>query len=454
MELQAFTDCVAMPCCILSVTQTPEGGCGEIRIVCANALYKEAMGPKYYDNMPYYELVPQDNKFEDFCYRAAILGQRMHAYVETKALGSWTDQTLVPMARGEDGIGYCQFIFEFTEHAEADRMADVSADTSAAVIKACITLMGTDDFHQNVSSVLDDILKISGADACRIMLADHIKQEAVIYCERCVPGVWETRPEQDVISYDLTLTWEKLIGVSNALIIQSEQDLIELEKKAPGWVAMMREYGVDSLVLIPLRRNGNVIGYLYVVNFDVERVVKVKELLGLVSYCLTSEICNQQLLKRLDDMSRTDALTGLNNRYAMIARIHQIEADGLRKIGIVNLDLNGLKKINDEQGHSAGDQKLVQAAELLRKVFYEKDIYRTGGDEFIIIISNIDWNTFQRKVQRLHQALDKNTDVSFAVGECWTDDASRLQTALYCADERMYADKELCYRNNPKLQRR
>ncbi len=62
-----------MPCCVMSVEKTPAGTCREIHIIAANEAYKNTMGPKYYDGMPYQELVPQDNKFEDYCFRAAIL---------------------------------------------------------------------------------------------------------------------------------------------------------------------------------------------------------------------------------------------------------------------------------------------------------------------------------------------------------------------------------------------
>ena len=84
MDYQFFVDYVKMPCCVLSVEKNADGSCGEIRILCANQPYKDTMGPAYYDNMPYYELVPRDNKFEEFCFRAAILKEKMHAYVERR----------------------------------------------------------------------------------------------------------------------------------------------------------------------------------------------------------------------------------------------------------------------------------------------------------------------------------------------------------------------------------
>ena len=114
MDYKKFVDYVHMPCCVMSVEKLPDDRYGEIRIICSNQAYKDTMGPAYYDNMLYYELVPKDNEFEDFVYRAAVLKQRMHSYVETKALGCWTDQTMIPLESDDPGMGYCQFIVEFT----------------------------------------------------------------------------------------------------------------------------------------------------------------------------------------------------------------------------------------------------------------------------------------------------------------------------------------------------
>ena len=207
MDFQHFVDGVDMPCCVMSVQKTAEDTCGEIRIIAANRRYKKTMGPAYYDGMLYSELVPQDNKFEDYCYRAAILKQRMHAYVETRALGCWTDQTLIPLGSDREDVGYCQFVFEFTQQAEADRMASVSIDAAEAVIEACIKLMGTDDIQANAGDALTVMMEKTGAKAARIMLVDHEKKAAVVFCDRLAADA--TPPaERAVISYDLIRTWE------------------------------------------------------------------------------------------------------------------------------------------------------------------------------------------------------------------------------------------------------
>ena len=456
MDYQAFVNHVKMPCCVLSVAKNAGGSRGEIRILCANQPYRDTMGPAYYDNMPYYELVPQDNKFEEFCFRAAILKEKMHAYVETKALNCWTDQTMIPLDSDNENMGYCQFIFEFTKAAEVERMADVSVGTAEAVVKATLKLMNKEHFTTGVENVLEDIMAASEAKACRIMLVDHERQEASLLCEKLIPEAWPDRNEgEDVITYDLAKTWEALIGVSNAVIIKDEHDMTAIEQQNPFWAGTMRTHGVTSLVLIPLRGADEVIGYLYVVNFNVSLVVEVKELLELLAFLLGSELYTHLLVRKLEIISSIDELTGLNNRRAMVERLREIDRRKKRlPFGVINIDLNGLKTVNDGEGHEAGDRLLIQAAELLRKVFYHEELYRTGGDEFVVIPVGIEKEVFEKKVRRLRCDVAKNSSVSFAIGAYWSDGGTDVTHAMKQADEFMYEDKRAFYEANPEKRRK
>ena len=256
------------------------------------------------------------------------------------------------------------------------------------------------------------------------------------------------------IPYEIAASWEKMIGVSNAVIAKDARDMEALEQRNPVWARSMRAYGVRTLVLIPLRRGRTVIGYLYVVNFNVEKVVEVKELVELMSYFLGSEISNYLLMRRLEEMSNTDALTGIQNRNAMIQRLRRMTEEGnSRPFGIINLDLNGLKTVNDRDGHDAGDRLLVQAVEALKKVFYTEDLYRTGGDVFIAILTGISREVFARKVARLRCSTEKNASVSFAIGTFWSDGSDDIHTAFARADENMYADKKSYYALHPEKRR-
>ena len=160
------------------------------------------------------------------------------------------------------------------------------------------------------------------------------------------------------------------------------------------------------------------------------------------------------LLRELEELSQIDTLTGTLNRRAMQNRMKKLETRRTKPFGVVNIDLNGLKVVNDLEGHEAGDKLLIQAGELLRKVFYQEDIFRTGGDEFVIITSGIDQETFYRKVKRLRDDAEKNSKVSFAVGEFWSEGEQDMKAVFRYADERMYADKKAFYEIHPDLRRK
>ncbi|MBP5603507.1 MAG: GGDEF domain-containing protein, partial [Treponema sp.] len=85
MDFQSIVDSCGMAAAVISVEKTDDGHYGDIRIVCANAKYKQTMGAGYYDNMIYSELIPKEPNFEDFCYRCAVLKQHLHAYIDTRS---------------------------------------------------------------------------------------------------------------------------------------------------------------------------------------------------------------------------------------------------------------------------------------------------------------------------------------------------------------------------------
>ena len=456
---QQMADSMIKPCAILSVEKGPNKTAGTIRIVCANEAYKKAMGSKYYDNMPYDELVPKVLRFENSCYHCAFEHRQIHVYTQTKVNELWTDQQLTPLHSDREDVGYCQFIMELSEAPDRERMASVPVRTASAVLQAAITLLGTNDLRERVGTVLSDILELSEAFSVRVMLADHENKRAINYCDRWAIPIAESYtvpedPDHAVISYPLMCSWGEYIGDNSYLLVTNSQDMDALAQRNPTWVKTMRAYGVETLMLIPFRHENEITGYLYLCNFNPDMTEEIREMAELMSFFLGTEIYNAVLLRRLDEMSHTDALTGLNNRNAMILRTKLLgrSAEPI-PFGVVNLDLNGLKNVNDREGHDAGDRLLVSAAEMLKKYFYEGDLYRTGGDEFIVIATGITCDVFERKVERLRRATAKEGNVSFAVGACWSDGSEDIVTTFRHADEKMYEDKKAYYEAHPEQRR-
>ena len=161
-------------------------------------------------------------------------------------------------------------------------------------------------------------------------------------------------------------------------------------------------------------------------------------------------------MNRLKILSSKDILTGVMNRNEMNNYVDKLCKDSSvsgNSVGVIFADLNGLKRINDDYGHNAGDTLLKNAAKTLEEVFDTSDIYRAGGDEFTIILIGITEEELTKRVEAIREASKKYEHVCFAIGQCYNDNKSNVRTALKIADERMYEDKRRFYEEHPELKR-
>ena len=116
---------------------------------------------------------------------------------------------------------------------------------------------------------------------------------------------------------------------------------------------------------------------------------------------------------------------------------------------MVFADLNGLKRVNDEEGHTAGDMLLKNAASVLRSAFPEADVFRAGGDEFLILAPGMDAEELETRIKRLEQA-EQAENLHFAVGTAILSEEDDIRMAMHLADERMYIDKSEYYARHPE----
>ena len=160
-------------------------------------------------------------------------------------------------------------------------------------------------------------------------------------------------------------------------------------------------------------------------------------------------------LAEVERLSVTDDLTGLYNRrgHELLSRqILRSAAREGRTVAIVFLDLDGLKRVNDEQGHDAGDRMLVATADLLRRTFRDSDVVaRFGGDEFCVVAASPSSSPDQTSILgRLSENIARHNAnapdeprLSLSVGVSWFDPEHpcSLDELVREADERMYEGK-------------
>lgn len=160
------------------------------------------------------------------------------------------------------------------------------------------------------------------------------------------------------------------------------------------------------------------------------------------------------LTRELRELADTDQLTGLLNRRSLEELVRQRHADGSTQAVVILLDVDHFKSINDGQGHAAGDDVLVQVAQLLRSHLRRNDsIARYGGEEFLVLLADGDLASGRQLAESLRAALRgkdivlSSSDIlrvtaSFGVAQ-GTLDPIGWHALVRAADTAMYAAKSL-----------
>ena len=437
MDWKRFIDTIGPISCVLSVEKKPGGGYGAIRIVTGNKGYLDSLAlaaggvdldsdkkTEFIPNSEYTRYIPKDLNFEDVCYRCAVLKQPIHNCVRAERYSFDINVFMLPLESDDENLGYCTF-------------------SQVLLRKKFICYCS--------ASSLPVVLRLSDY----FLLCprfDFLRNKKI--CEDCLTKGYKSElgwseDYMDEGFYDLAESWQETIGGSFCLTIRDTEDLEYVRQRNPKWHASLTDTHVQRLVLYPLHSRGQLLGYIWATNFREEDTLRIKDTLELTTFFIASEIANHRFIEQLRLMGKMDMLTGVMNRNAMNERIATLSAAAEElpgRMGIVFADLNGLKRVNDHQGHLAGDLLLKNAAVILQSTFNGAEIYRAGGDEFLILLSPTDEADVLRKIEEVRKKSGMFENVSFSVGYSLFDNGARIRTALSEADAAMYADKEEYYR--------
>ena len=150
------------------------------------------------------------------------------------------------------------------------------------------------------------------------------------------------------------------------------------------------------------------------------------------------------------DMANRDALTGVKNKHAYVtvenALDNEINSGMDVEFAIAVCDINGLKEVNDEQGHVAGDNYIKEASDIICNIFDHSPVFRVGGDEFAVLLRGADYanrhELFKQFVikQRENKANGAVT-IAFGMSEFDADTDLHVQDVFERADTLMYENK-------------
>ena len=198
--------------------------------------------------------------------------------------------------------------------------------------------------------------------------------------------------------------------------------------------------GLKSFISGHLIFAGRSIGYTEIVNPS-ERVLKeASPLLATLTRFLSILLHNRDNVERLNRMSYVDAMTGTNNRRAFLKYVMELPAG--KHTAFIFGDMNGLKYINDHYGHKAGDKAIRMAANLMKEMVGRSNVFRMGGDEFLMVITDMNQEQADELIEQLKKRFQK-CHLSMAFGAAiQTTPIMNVDTIITEADGEMYKDKK------------
>ena len=175
-------------------------------------------------------------------------------------------------------------------------------------------------------------------------------------------------------------------------------------------------------------------------------------------------IASQRVASQMTEMANKDALTGVRNKNAFNRAAESVDSKikkgEMFNFGVVMVDLNYLKNINDEYGHTAGDAALIKLTSLICATFVHSPVYRVGGDEFVALLRNNDYKyaekliyDFKIKIQELieDKELKPYERISAAIGYSVFDPETDkcINDVFKRADQNMYECKHAMKKHFP-----
>jgi len=328
-------------------------------------------------------------------------------------------------------IGFVTFEMRRTLREQA-LGADAHAELLARLVDTQHVISSADfDFDAVLEVVADESLRLTHADAAVVALPEETD---LVF--RAVAGSASPFDGMRLDSAS-TIAGRAFEGGATLVCLDSEQDTrVNLDA--------CRLVGARAIVVVPLRHEGRTVGVLLVYSGEPgafgEQDVNVLSLLGNLA---AMALVRAEAIQELNNRATVDELTGLLNRGAWFAQLDVAISRSARTgspVSVIVLDVDGLKRLNDSGGHSAGDELLTSMTRVWQDALRPSDVLgRIGGDEFAVILGGASESDARWVVARLALALGVGRSASAGVAT-W-DELESPEALVQRADDAMYRSK-------------
>lgn len=365
----------------------------------------------------------------------ALDGRRIEVLMHVRILEGFEDSWERAMVSLQD----------VTAHAQSRQQLEFSERHARNLFAFSPVSLWVEDFS-GVKMLMDEV-RVSGIDDFRTFLNVHSE-----FVERCMQKIVVQEVNQQTLAMFSARDQAELMGKLDG-VFRGEMHASFAEQLIDLWNGKLHQ--TREVV------NYSLTGERINIHMQFAVMPGHEELWDMVLVSLVDITARKKAEAYLEYLGKHDALTKLRNRAYYVEELNRISRKGPWPLSVLAMDLNGLKLVNDTQGHTAGDALLRRVGEVLQKASTELStcVARIGGDEFMALLPGSDERTAQALKERIESVMDLNNQfypgqkLSLSIGIASCQSAADVEHCIQQADQRMYAQKRQFYEES-QLERR
>lgn len=395
--------------------------------------------PEVWRKMPCYKLIQGKDAPCEFCTNHKLTRESFYSWDHYNANVKRYINKRNKLVELEGRLVRLEIATDNTEKELMFRRLEHNLEMETTILKCIQTLSQHMDLEAAINSLLETIGGYYRAQRAYIFEFDYERGLLSNTYEWCESGVAPMIQNLKALPLSSADRWIEAFRTKGEFYISSLGKNVD---KQSAEYAILEPQGIQSLMAAPLKEGDAIAGFIGVDNpeANVEEMV----LLRSVAYFVMDDILKRRMNAALKLLSYTDALTDLWNRRKYVEVLQSLEAAPPSVLGIIYVDINGLKISNDTCGHEYGDYLIRHTADVLRDLFQER-VYRVGGDEFVVLCTDLASGAFQSKVNALRALIQTDEEFDVSIGVKWGESGADVTRQVVSADELMYVEKQRYY---------
>jgi diguanylate cyclase (GGDEF)-like protein len=328
--------------------------------------------------------------------------------------------------------------------------AQMNDQKMTAIISADLITVTENDIKDKIDSFLKIVGEYFNLDRAYLIR----NWENPTTYEWCNEGIEPINGNLSDLTNTAYLWWAEQIEKNEVIYVP---DVNNMPDEANRVRTLLKIYGINSFLCVPMNRNERKYGYLLLLSDKNLKKIKDKnlDLISILANLMTDAIFKVETEREIEEMAYYDSLTKLPNRSLFKMKLRDSINEAAKKhalVGVVFIDMDSFKSVNDTVGHFGGDTFLKEVAEEISGCIREQDIVsRFSGDEFVVQITCIDKvEEIIEIVERIMSAIvkpkvigDQEFFISASAGiAIYPTDGDNPETLIKNADMAMYISKK------------